>query len=459
MIGFDRATATLAYLVMVLLLGGASAAGFSGNLLLQVSGAALIGWTWWEQRFAPATPTGLRRFAIALGLLAAVQFVPMPPALWQVLPGRDQVMAGFDLLGVEAPWLTLSLAPWNSLGSLTWWIPALALFLSMRAEGAPDNRAISLTIAGVASVSVALGALQRVGGSGYLYQITNYGEGPGFFANSNHQGSFLLCALALWGGYVAFERASTGPRQAPRWFGATPAVLGALALLLLMGVLVSGSLACIALLIPVSTALFAILRPDLRVPLPLVALAAVLALAGFAAFLLYGPVANDLTAKGTVAGIGRQEFLITGSRILGDFAPLGSGLGTFQDLYRWYEDAAQVGTTYVNHAHNDLLELLIETGIFGLAALGLFLAWFVLRAWRLWRGERGAAMALAASIVIAVELAHSLVEYPLRTAAMSSLFAIACVMLVRQPDAPRGRSRGGPSRTPAVPAERGLIRI
>jgi putative inorganic carbon (HCO3(-)) transporter len=457
MIAFNRPTATLVYLAAVLLLGGASAAGQTGNLLLQLGGAGLIGWTLWSADRNQAIPTGLRRFALALAVLALVQFLPLPPALWTQLPGREAVSAGFAMLEVPLPWLTLSLAPWQSLASLTWWLPALALFMAMRAEGAPQLRQIAVAVTSVAALSVAVGAMQLVAGSGYFYAITNFGTGPGFFANTNHQGTFLLCALALWAAFMADERVSARRRAALSWTGGNQAVYAAIGLLLIAGVLVSNSLACLALLVPVLVASAGILRPGFKLPVWLTILAIVLTVGGLIAFLLYGPVANDLTAKGAVTGISRREFLLTGSRIAADFAPFGSGLGTFQDLYKWYEDPTVVGTIFVNHAHDDLLELLIETGIFGLAALVIFLIWFIPRAWRLWAGDRERSYALAASVIIAAELLHSLVDYPLRTAAMSSLFAIALVLLVRPAD-PRHRARD-PHRRSASQANGGMIRI
>ena len=455
MTGSARATATLVYLAAVLVLGGGSAAGFNGNVLLQVLGAGLVGWTLWESGEEPPLATGLKPFFIALAVLMAVQFAPLPPGLWRALPGREAVYQGFVTLQVDAPWLTLSLAPWKSLGSFAWWIPALALFVALRAPGAPSVRQIIWTIGGVAALATLIGALQRGLGSGYFYLITNYGEGPGFFANSNHQGSFLLCTLALWGGWLVSERGGLLGRGGR--IGVPPWALYATAGLLLFGVVVSGSLACVALLFPVLAAIALIARPQLEVPPALLVLGVVVIVTGFAAFLLYGPVANDLTAKGAVSGISRQEFLVTGLRILGDFAPFGSGVGTFQDLYRWYEDPAVVSTTFVNHAHDDLLELLIETGVFGLAALGLFLAWFVPRASRLWAGGRDHPVALGASVAIGVELLHSLVDYPLRTAAMSSLVAVACVLLVREPElAPSRRARRARD---VGDAQREMIRI
>ena len=252
------------------------------------------------------------------------------------------------------------------------------------------------------------------------------------------------------------RRQTARSRRGSGWTGPEPIILGGVALALLAGVLVSGSLACVALLIPVCGALALIARPDWRIPLPMAVLAGVLALGAFTAFLLLGPIANDLTAKSSTAGISRQEFLLTGSRILADFAPLGSGLGTFQELYRWYETPGLVGTTFVNHAHDDLLELLIETGVFGLAAVATFVWWFASRAWQLWSGARDHPVALAASVAIGAELLHSLVDYPLRTAAMSSVMAVACVLLIRPAEAQPGSGR---RRSDDPTAPRDLVRI
>jgi len=453
-----RANAVLAYLALVLLLGGASAAGFNGNVLLQLLGAGLIGWTLWSDGRASPLHTGLRPFFLTLAVLAAVQFIPLPPGLWGHLPGRAAVLAGFDTLGVPAPWLTLSLAPWHSLASFAWWIPAGALFVAMRAADAPPIRHVVWMIVGVAAVSVAFGAVQAGAGSAYFYAITNEGEGPGFFANSNHQGSFLLAALALYGGWLITHLRASGRKV--NWFTGERMVQGGIALLLLFGVAVSGSLACVLLLVPVLGGLFFAARPDLRFPVPVVLAALLLVIAGFAAFLVFGPAANDLTTKGVVAGISRQEFLVTGSRILRDFAPTGSGVGTFLELYRWYEDPAIVSTVFVNHAHDDLLELLIETGIFGLVAAAAFLLWYGPRAWSLWSGPRRNPIQLAASMVIGVELVHSLVDYPLRTAAMSSVMAIACVLLVRPAESANGSSRRRSSyRQSGQDAAHDMIRI
>ena len=103
------------YLLACLLLGGASAAGFVANLLLQLAALPLIGWSLWRLA-QPGTPLSrsiraLLALLVLLVLVALVQLVPLPPGLWSRLPGRAPVVAGYRLLDVALPWLPLTLAP------------------------------------------------------------------------------------------------------------------------------------------------------------------------------------------------------------------------------------------------------------------------------------------------------------------------------------------------------------
>lgn len=419
----------LTYLAMVLVLGGASAAGFGANTALQLSGAALIAWLWWNDPKPSAISTGLHLFLIVLAGVAAIQFIPLPPPVWHLLPGREAVSRGFELAGMQQPWLTLSLNPWGSLQSLVWWLPALALFLAMRSNLAPPVRHAIWVITALAYASVILAGLQVFQDTGYFYAVTNRGNGVGPFANSNHFGSFMLIAMAL---------------AAAQWLHDVPAVrpggktvpillqLTGLVTPLALGVLLSNSLACLLLMIPVLAGIFLLARPAVRIRREWLVLGAVLFSVGLVWLLASGLVANDLMSKSGTAGISRGEFLSNGIVMLRDFAPFGSGLGTFRELYPWYEDPTRVGTTYVNHAHNDWLELLIETGIFGLLLIAIFARWFMATAWHLWSSVRSEnPVALGATMAIAAIAAHSLVDYPLRTAAISSLVALSCVVCRR----------------------------
>jgi O-antigen ligase len=122
----------------------------------------------------------------------------------------------------------------------------------------------------------------------------------------------------------------------------------------------------------------------------------------------------------------------TGLKAAADFAPLGSGVGTFGNIYPRFENPASVTRTYVNHVHNDFIELALETGAAGLILVTLFLLWWGGRLIAIWRAPNIDPYARAASIASAAILAHSVVDYPLRTAAISAVFAV-CVALMVQP--------------------------
>jgi O-antigen ligase len=117
--------------------------------------------------------------------------------------------------------------------------------------------------------------------------------------------------------------------------------------------------------------------------------------------------------------------------------PVGSGIGTFQEIYPATEDATAVTRFYMNHVHGDYIELALETGVAGMLVILLFLLWWARRVVYIWIGDDPDHFARAATIASAAILAHSIVDYPLRTAAISALFAICCALMAE----PRARVR------------------
>jgi hypothetical protein len=125
----------------------------------------------------------------------------------------------------------------------------------------------------------------------------------------------------------------------------------------------------------------------------------------------------------------RADILRTTNRAVLDYFPLGSGLGSFGQVYRTYEKPEAVTNEYVIHVYNDYAELVLELGAGGLLLIvGLLVSWGS-AVWAVWFSGEGGPYARAASIGSAVILAHSLVEFPLRTGALSVLFALCLALL------------------------------
>jgi O-antigen ligase len=88
-----------------------------------------------------------------------------------------------------------------------------------------------------------------------------------------------------------------------------------------------------------------------------------------------------------------------------------------------FDSSSSVGAAFVNHAHNDWLELTLELGILFPVIAVLFLIVILKSQWR------NGLSSLAILIVIAL-LLHSLVDYPLRTIAIGIVFAFASGILI-----------------------------
>ena len=96
-----------------------------------------------------------------------------------------------------------------------------------------------------------------------------------------------------------------------------------------------------------------------------------------------------------------------------------------------YEDPRKVDQSFVNHAHNDYLEVAVEAGVPGIIWIILFFGWWSAAARRRWSEGAGDPFAKAATIASAAILAHSLVDYPLRTSALAAVFAMAIALMAR----------------------------
>ena len=99
---------------------------------------------------------------------------------------------------------------------------------------------------------------------------------------------------------------------------------------------------------------------------------------------------------------------------------VGSGPGSFYDVYLMFEDRATMTKTFAPHAHNDPLEFILELGVAGLVLMALFTAWFINASARaVLAGRRSRKLILILLVSLLAVVLHSFVDYPLRTIALS----------------------------------------
>ena len=417
------------YLFVCIVLGGSSQSIW-GKSILQFLAVLIVAWA----IASPRVRLRLSRTPMILGAAVLALFVlhliPLPPSIWSHLPGREMVVEGYRSFNMDLPWLPLSLSPYDSFEALLFFLPPTAVILLAVGRESPRAEWAAWTMVGATLLSVLLGYLQISSGrfeqSGwYLYDNTNVGAAVGFFANRNHMGTLLLVAIPFTIAIASIASARARGSSVPIWVGA-----GAALLILSLGIAMNGSLAAVLLAGP-AILLSALLLPGARRVRGLVLAVAVLGFGAATLVLTNSPVQAELTGKDTSSFDGRSEIWSTTLAAAKQTFPVGTGLGTFQIAYATYEDADVVTQTYVNHAHNDYLEIALEGGAIGALVLAAFLLWWAKIATGAWQAGNEKALSRAAVAASGVILASSFVDYPLRTTSIATIFAFLVAVAAR----------------------------
>lgn len=414
------------YLFACLVLGG-SAQGIWENALLQLAGIAIIAWSAAVETGPLPRPARQLLLLFTIGVaVVALQLVPLPPSLW-AHGARAQLADGYHILGLSTPWLPLSLTPYEALPSLLSLIPPVALFCSVVRMKAYRLVWLATAILAGAAAGIILGAMQISSGGSYWYPYaeTNLGLAVGFFANANHMADLLVISLPFLAAIAATNNDHDIRRRS-----ALIVLQAGLALVLLVGLALNGSLAGYSLIFPVAAASAMILLPrksNLRRVAILLALLSVVA--AIAALASSGVGKSKISRDASTSVQSREAIMKTTLEAIGDYMPFGSGLGSFVKVYRLYESPASVTEEYVIHAHDDYAEVALELGIPGILLMALFFVWWAKAILAVWGKGEGGPFVQAASIASAAILVHSLVDFPLRTAAIGGCFAICLALL------------------------------
>ncbi len=445
-----------------LVLGGGTRSGFLADALLQLLAIPLLLITlarWRGYGNAGAEKWSARFALVICGLLVlipVIQLLPLPPAIWSRLGGRELVGEAYGMLNLELPWMPLSVTPRATWLALLSFIPVIAVFLATLQIGYHGRRALSLLVIGIACFSVFYGMLQVAQGPASplrLFAFTNNTEAVGQFANRNHYAALLYSALLLmapWAAAASADMAATSRRKGYP----TAVIVAAITSFTIIVMLLSAQ---------------AMARSRAGMALAVLAILAALVLPMTIQHTRRGPVTEHgpgtwrvLLFALSLALIFTGQFaldrvmqrfdtdLLTDARVpyarntieaALSFMPLGSGIGSFIPVYGFFEKPGDIHRAFANRAHNDILEAWLETGVIGIMLFALFAVWYFGRSVKLFgtkveRGNRLDALLMRASVVvIALLLAHSLADYPLRTGAMAAMFAFCCALMLPPPPA------------------------
>jgi O-antigen ligase len=385
-------------------------------------------------------PPLARPALILLGLICVVpivQLIPIPMAYWRELPGHALPAEILRAADISRSAHSLSLTPQlTRLGALTLIVPA-AIFIAALNIGPAGRDRILLILICFAFGSAVLGVFQVAAGGGLnlgIYRQVHDGYPIGFFANRNHEGDLLLIAIPACANCIHSTRWSLNVKRL--------AMTGAVSFFTFAVIATQSRTAAALLPISLSGAVFVWVKGvrDKRVW----AVTAGMAIVFIASCIVieWTPAGQQLAQRFGSIGEDLRPRIWQGSwEAAKNFWPIGSGIGSFVSSYQMFEDLDSVNDLWVNHAHNDYLEIVLETGAAGailIAAYGIMLSRELFRT----PSEHGIRQRYTAIAIILILLIHSINDYPLRTFFLLSIFGFSNGMIFELPEKRRRHKRG-----------------
>lgn len=381
-------------------------------------------------------------------IIPLLQLTVLPSAPWNWPSSRAVILVDLGLVGVS-PAHHWSLWPESTERSFLVLLPALACFLGVLAVGEGGRRYLLPLAVGLVIANLAFGFFQ-VGlppGSGMrLHHNGGTGFG-GVLVNGNHQGTALIVGMLLALGLWVRERRRHHPVGVAQPL--KPLAYAVTAVVCLAGVPLAGSSG--AMVIAVLAFAAGLMATDLvsirrmrrsRRALVVGVGALLLLLVGLLAAWSWMNVAQTDAER---FGLARDAI-----RLAVTHAPLGSGAGTFVDAFAQGGMPSALRSNYVNHAHNEYAQWWFEAGWLGLVAMLAGLALYAASGWRLLRMRHRDPLAVACWLAVGAVLAHSWVDFPLRTVSLMCMTALLwAFVLLAAGRAPQAHDVPGTAPQPA----------
>lgn len=424
---FEPSKMLVAYVMLALVIGGTSFDNLWHSILLQTATTLLALYIFSQPRLYQHGFLSVFGIPLLLILVVVLQLLPLPVDMIKPFVGDLRAHAVRQAIGYDGP-ISISV-DWNATANfLIFLIMGIASYQAFRITSTENKSYAIATIVLVALVSLFVAGIQFASKGALLnfYDSPHAPKAIGFFSNRNHQ-ALLLAIAAAGANYFIWTRL---PQKAVRlWLSAffsLAFLVAVIATASRAGLVLCGSSILISLLFfgpPID-------RKSIQTiwgPIALVGIVAV--------FLFSQNTVSQDTADrfATVSDDLRWEIWRLSLAAALEHLPFGTGLGTFETAYRVHQPLEFVREQYVNRAHNDYIELFLEIGV--LAPILIFLLLFgagrKLLQLKKYPKESTDQIKLGFLWLMLI-MAHSIVDYPLRTPAIMIVFSISLALLYGQ---------------------------
>lgn len=381
----------------------------------------------------------LLAFASAITFLMLFHVIPLPPNVTNGLPGRGLMNEAIDLAGIRS-WLPITASPIFGRHALISLLVPFTTLLLLTNFSSRDMRSLGPIVIFLAVASAFWGIAQLAMGANsalYTYKVTHFGYAVGALANRNHSALFICVAIPI-ADYLIFKSRKTIDVFSMYW-----ALLCNFFLISMIVVIGSRTILLISLFISTLSLFFCFLEKTnylnseqktffVKIVLPISSLIYALVVIAILYISTRTSVVGALarTLKLDINSEDRDEVWSLVFSELWKYWPVGTGSGSYQEVFQSFEPDTFLVPAYSNHAHNDWLEVVLTLGLPGTLLLLCAVVWLFRACSKLLKAapknpETHWAW-LGCSIVLAYALA-SLVDYPLRVPILSAFFVVACV--------------------------------
>ena len=434
---FDKlGIASIIFFICAIILGGGGSRFPMSEMIIYLSALPALYFAIFASRQDGVSASNAERsitiLIIALLGLILLQVIPLPAFLWQAMPGRENLAEISALVDEEGAWRSWSIDPSRTLYSALYLIAPITAYTAVRKISLRQQRMILAIMLIVAALHLVVAFAQAASGGEafYLYKTSHIGLPIGLFANRNHSALLLLVIMIMMAPLICRTPSKISMGQLM--------VYWIFALILSIGILATSSRAVTILwaLTLVMMVLTFIPKSRRRLGFIGVGISSILGTVIIGALAVSGKLGNlsSLVERFQQSDDHRYEFWPDTIQTLLHFLPFGSGLGTFDAAFRSQETLEIVGSHFVNHAHNDYIEIGIELGAFGLVILFFFFKTIFGQAKNIFmdfkKGERPA-LPLYALGSLSVTAIHSLVDYPARSISIA-VFCGALIAIITQ---------------------------
>ena len=378
-------------------------------------------------------------------VLVLLQMVPLPTGIIKIISPRTYELRN-QLMAISSITTTLSFFPLGTKIEFFKWLTLAGLFIFLLHWRFSDNRyritnhlIIAIFLVGV--FESLYGIFEFFSGHRHILNLdwsSRISSVTGTFINRNYFAGYLLMVIPLSVGFL-FSREANQPGRLRYWRHQLSSLDGKTLLLvfgvilMILGLLLSASrMGIVSLLVSFSLISLLFRDPRRRKTFSRTSFLILgLALLWAAWIGLDAVISRFFTASEDLES--RWVFWVNTFAIFKDFPFLGSGLGTFTEVFSMYRSFHIVGL--VTHAENDFLQLASEVGLVG---SGLLLALFIFLFFKATSGIRSLSraepqryIAIGGLVGILALMFHSIVERNIQVPANAFLYTVIWAMVLR----------------------------